>query len=401
MHRVSIRAIGSLFASTLLAAGLVGVVAGPASAASPPFALPAATLNVHCWPSGFSTINAAVGAARAGDTIRVCAGTYHEDVVVPPSKSLTIDGVGNPLIDATGLNNGVQILASNSVIEGFTIESAIGEGILVQGTPGAPVTGVTVEGNTVEHNDLGNPTGGPISSSSYPECNAQGLVPGDCGEGIHLMVAHDSSVVANQVANNSGGILLSDEFGPTSGNLIAFNSVYGNTLDCGITVVGHNSGAFQNGQAQPSVGGVFNNSIVSNVISGNGLAGQGAGVILATGPPGGAVYNNMVRANRISDNGLGGVTVHSHAPGQDLNGNVIQDNLIGTNNLDGDFDFSPFVDPFTTGVTVASVAPLTITIQNNVISNNTYGIWMLRTVSAMGLGSNLFQQVTNPVVIAS
>src|ERR1019366_2573007 len=175
-------------------------------------------------------------------------------------------------------------------------------------------------------NDLGNPTGGPIGSSSYPECNAQGLVPGDCGEGIHLMVAHDSSVVANQVANNSGGILLSDEFGPTSGNLIAFNNVYGNKLDCGITVVGHNSGAFQNGQAQPSVGGVFNNSIVSNVISGNGLAGQGAGVILATGPPGGAVYNNMVRANRISDNGLGGVTVHSHAPGQDLNGNVIQDN---------------------------------------------------------------------------
>ena len=70
---------------------------------------------------------------------------------------------------------------------------------------------------------------------------------------------------------------------------------------------------------------------------------------MATGAPGGAVYDNVVEYNYVAGNGLSGVTVHSHSPGEDLNGNVIKGNVIGTNNLDGDFDFSPLVDASTTG----------------------------------------------------
>jgi parallel beta-helix repeat protein len=342
------------------------------------------------------TIGAAVAAARAGDVIQVCAGTYDEDVVLPPSKPLTLDGIGGPVINASGLDNGITVQASNSVVTGFTVEQAIGEGILIQGVPGAPITGVTISGNSVQSNDRGNPTGAPQSGSAYPECNGSAQAPGDCGEGIHLMVADNSSVVGNQVTGNSGGILLTDEFGPTFGNTIVSNNVYGNLLDCGITLAGHNPNAYAGGRPQPTVAGVYGNRVLSNSVSDNGVVGQGAGVLMATPFPGGAVYNNLVQANTIWGNGLAGVTVHSHAPGQDLNGNFIQGNRIATNNLDGDFDFSPSVDPSTTGVTVASVAPLTIGIQGNIISSNVYGIWTMPAVTINGAGSNQFIQVTTP-----
>lgn len=384
--------------AALLVSGVGGAVAAPAGA-NPLLPSPT-TLNVRCWPSsGFSTIGAAVASARAGDVIRVCGGTYHEDVVLPPSKPLTLEGVGNPVINASGLDNGITVLASNSMVEGFTVEQAIGEGILVQGAPGRPVSGVTISGNSVQSNDRGNPTGAPQTGSSYPECDGSAQAPGDCGEGIHLMVADDSSVVGNQVTANSGGILLTDEFGPTSDNTIASNHVFGNTLDCGITLAGHNPAAFVTGHTQPTVAGVFSNRVLSNSVSDNGLAGQGAGVLMATPFPGGAVYNNLVQANTIWGNGLAGVTVHSHAPGQDVNGNFIEGNRITTNNLDGDPDFFPSVDASTTGVIVASVAPLTIGIQNNIISSNVYGIWTMPAVKISGVGSNQFIQVTTPLFV--
>ena len=397
MSRDRIRTIVVACASALLVSGIGGVVAAPAGAN--PLLPPPTTLNVRCWPSGFSTIGAAVASARAGDVVRVCGGTYHEDVVLPPSKPLTLEGVGDPVIDASGLDNGVTVLASNSVVEGFTVEQAIGEGILVQGAPGRPVRSVTISGNSVHSNDRGNPTGAPQTGSSYPECDGSAQAPGDCGEGIHLMVAQDSSVVGNQVAGNSGGVLLTDEFGPTSGNTIASNHVFGNTLDCGITLAGHNPMAFVGGHPQPAVAGVFSNRVLSNSVSDNGVAGQGAGVLMATPFPGGAVYNNLVQSNTIWGNGLAGVTVHSHAPGQDVNGNFIEGNRIGTNNLDGDPDFFPSVDPSTTGVIVASVAPLAIGIQDNIISSNVYGIWTMPAVTINGAGSNQFIQVTTPLFV--
>jgi hypothetical protein len=173
------------------------------------------------WHIGHPTIGAGLGAASPGATILVCPGTYHEDVAVPPARPVSIEGIGNPVIDATGLDNGVQVHASNSPVEGLTVENAIGEGILVQGVPGAPIAHVTISRKTVVHDDKGNSTGAPLTISSYAESLGSAEAPGDRGEGIHLMVADDSSVVGNRVATHSGGILATDEFGTTDGNLIA------------------------------------------------------------------------------------------------------------------------------------------------------------------------------------
>jgi parallel beta-helix repeat protein len=365
-----------------------------------------------CANAAYTTIGAAVAAANPGDTIVVCPGVYAEDVVVPAGKPLALEGIGNPIINAIKQVNGVQVLASGTTVEGFTVAYATGEGILVGALPGTggTVSRVTISDNTVIDNDQGNPTGALVSDSSYAECNAAQGIPGDCGEGIHLLSADKSLVTGNYVSANSGGILLTDENGPTDKDLIASNTVLANAYDCGITVAGHHLGTTTNGTTWtpvlPSAGGIYDNTIRDNRSENNGVIGQGAGILLATPVPGGAVYNNLLEGNIAIGNGLAGITVHSHGPGEDVNGNVLSGNIIGVNNLDGDFDFGgntpPAVDPSTTGITVATaISPVSITIVGNRIANDFYGIWMTPAVTATTTPPpNTFVGVTTPIFTA-
>ena len=285
----------------------------------------------------------------------------------------------------------MSVNASNTTVTGFTIENAIGEGILVTG-----VSGVTIDNNVVVNNnrDATNP------ATAYPECQAQGDVPGDCGEGIHLMGVATSNVTNNHVTRNAGGILLTDEVGPTHDNLVSGNLVDHNALDCGVTLPSHNPNALSaGGVRQPTMGGVFNNTITHNTITDNGAQGEGAGVLLAAPGPGMAVYDNTISQNWILNNGLSGVTVHAHTPNQDLNGNQITNNVLGTNNLNGDPD-AGVTD--TTGILVYSaVVGLDTTISGNTIVSDAIGIWISSNVTPSGdlATGNHFNLVTTPVVV--
>ena len=109
------------------------------------------------------------------------------------------------------------------------------------------------------HNDLG---GGVPPKSTYFVCAAEGAVPGDCGEGVHFAggVAY-STIRDNFIADNSGGVLLTDDVGPTHNNVVEGNVVTDNVADCGITVPGHNPNALNaSGVPQPSVAGVYRNA---------------------------------------------------------------------------------------------------------------------------------------------
>jgi parallel beta-helix repeat protein len=340
-----------------------------------------------CGSATYRSIGAAVAAAHRDDTVVVCRGTYREGVAV--SKPVRILAAGRVTVDASGHDNGFRVTASGVTIRGFTVRSAIGEGILVLNAKY-----VTIDRDVVRDNDQGGQLT-PVPNT-YPQCQAQGGIPGDCGEGIHLWSSSYSTVSHNVSTGNTGGILVTDETGPASHNRITGNVVTDNALDCGVTVVGHNPAAAPNGRPAPKAAGVFGNLVAGNVIVRNGLVGHGGGVILATPFPGGAVYDNVIEGNLISRNGLAGVTVHSHAPGQYLNGNVVRHNTIGTNNLTGDSDF-PVADPHTTGVLVGTAAPLRITVEHNVISDNHFGIWTTGPATVRGEHRNVFRHVAVPV----
>jgi parallel beta-helix repeat protein len=380
------RSIAASLVAPLLAALMI-FLAAPAAGASGSklYVSPTGNDGNPCTEQApCATIGHAVDVAGAGDTVLVAAGTYAEDVAVP--IRLNVVGLGHPVVDAAGLDNGFVITGAGARVSGFTVENAYFEGILVLQT-----SHVTVTRNVVRDNDQGmfdaNPRG---------QCAPQGEIPGDCGEGVHLMSATKSTVRGNLVTGNSGGILLTDEFGPTAMNTVAFNTVVANLYDCGITVAGHNPGAIdQNGARQPSVAGIYSNLIIKNRADGNGVAGEGAGILLAGAGPGTGVYGNLILNNRAAQNGLAGITLHNHAPNTDLNGNVIVGNVLESDNLNGDPDAGVFE---TTGILVFSaVDPMEgIVVRGNTIEHTHFGIWT-QNLPLIPRRSNSFFDVQVPV----
>jgi uncharacterized protein DUF1565 len=365
-----------------------------------------------CRSAAHKTISSALKAAPPGSTVVVCPGTYHEQVVatkpvslrgkhavidekgVTPTYVANVPGVGKLPIFA-----GVVIVSSHVSLHGFVVRNALGEGVLAAGVTGT-IKGVTISHNAVVHNDLG---GGVPPASDYFECQPSGPIPGDCGEGVHFIAVAFSAVFGNFIAHNSGGVLLTDETGPTHDNVIAGNTVTRNVDDCGITVPGHNPNALSaSGKRQPKVAGVYRNLIVHNVVTHNGTKGEGAGVLFANAQAGTASYDNVVLGNYIAGNGLSGVTMHAHtlAPGtfEDLSGNKVIGNRIGTNNLAGDGLDGSVSDMKTTGVLVFSGGTTVhVVIARNHIFDNQIGIWLSAPVHAAGLHTNHFHHVKTPI----
>jgi nitrous oxidase accessory protein NosD len=316
------------------------------------------------------TIERGVMNASFGARVLVFPGTYHEAVDV--SRRVSLQGLA-ATIDATGADHGINVhgaAASGSTVRGFTIMNAIGEGIIL-----TSVDGVTVVGNHVTMNDKGEHT------AVYPPCADSGAVPGDCGEAVHLQGTTGSQILFNRVDHNVGGILVTDESGPTRGNLIKGNRVMDNLEDCGITMPSHVPGL-----------GVTNNVVTDNYVARNG----GAGVLLATPAPGMAVTGNLVSHNVIFDNGEGGIQLHAHAPSQSVDDNTLDGNIIGRNNMAGDTDSG---DLQTTGIIVFSaVVPVHgLVVRHNVITNNAIGIWLSPQVDTTGIAQNVFGNVDTPV----
>jgi nitrous oxidase accessory protein NosD len=306
--------------------------------------------------------------------VRAKGGTYTGGIVI--ATSLNLVGEGNAILDNQNTGAGIQVTASNSSLSGFTVENAKYEGILVGSSPaeeggspapsGSPVSNVTIDHVTLINNDQGFGT-------DAGECNATFFF--DCGEGIHFVTVTNSVISHSYIADNAGGILLTDEFGSTSDNLIEHNTVLDNTQDCGITLASHVAQGvpFPTG---PYGFGVFRNTIQYNVADGNGVEGEGGGILMAGGGPNTKVYENLVSNNEASGNGLAGVVIHLHVPGSDLHGNVITFNHLSNNNLDGDSDFSPPDNKTTDILVAASGPPLTSTvIEHNQLSDAYYGIW--------------------------
>ena len=362
-----------MVAATVLAAS--GATAAAAGAKTLYVAKTGSDTNACTKKAPCETISHTVAQAHKGDSVKVAAGTYAEMVTITNDISLVGSGA---TIDATGQDNGVQFTAgaAGAAVRGFDVENANFEGILAQHT-----SRLDISGNNVHHNDLGM-----FAPSPTGECAPSGAIPGDCGEGIHLMSVTNSHVTGNTVTDNSGGILLTDELGPTARNSVSVNRVLANLYDCGITIAGHNPKATANGKPQPTVAGVYGNKILDNVVDGDGTKGQGAGILMGGGAPGAGVYNNLIEGNTANGNGLAGITVHSHffgpgAPAADLNGNKIIDNKVshdGVNdNSEAEFSPADFAKGATVGILVGSdVVKLTgIVVRGNTISDTHFGIW--------------------------
>jgi parallel beta-helix repeat protein len=328
----------------------------------------------------YSTIGAAVTAATAGSTIKVAAGTYKEDVVIPKSLYLIGAGSKTTIVDATGLSNAFYVdgldnpKLSTVTIQGFTAENANFEGIYA-----TAVSGLNVYNNLVTNNDLSLDT----KNSTCPGLPAWETSEGlDCGEGIHIDGTSYSTVANNVSEGNAGGILVADDTGKSEYNVISGNTFKDNLYDCGMTQPSHPP--YQS--ARKGVPwGIYYNTFYKNTSTGNGTAlpGAGSGILLAGFVPSAIVEGTQIINNTLTNNGLPGVVFHGHSnggtPGVNLENTVVTGNTISGNGADtGDAE-----TPGTTGINVfgaaatstAAAANLTgVQIYGNTITNEAYAI---------------------------
>jgi parallel beta-helix repeat protein len=397
MQTQGTRSRRSLAAAAIAATAVAGVAAGSAAAKGHKtlYVSPRGHNTAACTrKKPCKTIAAAVAKAKSGDAIKVAPGIYREDVLV--NKRLDIGGQSKPIVNAVGKANGFVIThaGAGSKIHNFRVKNANEEGIAAVST-----AHVVIRDNTVTNNDRAVGKATPSG-----QCQPQGQTPGDCGEGIHLMGTSRSQVTGNLVQGNSGGILLTDETGPSAFNTISRNRVKGNLRDCGITLASHNPKAVtltgppapDTGVPAPTVAGVHHNTITGNNVVGNGVTGGfGAGIQMAGGPPGAAVYDNVVRGNTVTDNGHPGITLHSHAPAQDFNGNQVIGNVVNRNALHGD-DTAGIKQ--TVGILLYSgVDRLTgIVVKGNKITGDHFGIWT-KNAPKIAKSANTFRAVAVPL----
>lgn len=360
--------IGLASASALMA--LTVLPAASAMAATTPTTLYVSTTGSDSTGTGtasapYATIQKAVSAAASGDTIFVEPGTYKGTVSITEPLTLAADPAtassGAVVLDAGGETVGIDIAASHVTLTGMTIENANEQGVLAKG----PISNLTITNDTIEKND----------KSMTAALNTGGTT----WEGLQLMGVTNSQVLDNNISNNGdGGIYLTDETGPNSGNLIANNTVENNAVACGITLASHVAGH-----------GVYDNQIINNTIEKSG----GTGILMATAVSGGIVKDNVASGNKSIDNGLGGIILHTHVPGSTVANNVITYNTVSGNAPDFGVTTAP------TGIDVGALgSPITDTvITDNTISGETDGI----NLSSLAKGTQLYDNADSATVPVS
>ncbi len=338
----------------------------------------ATTRYVYPGASGlnnYTTIQAAIDNASAGDTIMIWAGNYTENVLV--NKTLTIIGnsTTNTTIDGGGSGDVMQITAGLVNISGLTMNnsgSLIGDaGIKIDNSDRCRIescnlsnisNGIYLERswfNTIKNNNCTNNTYSGIyvtdgsSNNSIENNNCSGN-----NDGLQLIDASNNTISGNDVINNSDdGIELS-----SSTNNIINNNTISNNSDDGIDLDSNSD----------------NNKILNNTISSN-LYGT-----FLTDADNNIVFNNTYTNNINSSIGLYSFSTNNNISNNSCsgslicissflaNGNIFKNNTLWLNQIG--FGFSQSHNNSLTNNTISFSTFNGIYLENsdnNSISNNT------------------------------
>lgn len=187
-----------------------------------------------------SSLQAAIDAANDGATIRLCAETYQETIVI--AKDITLIGAGdgadpasNTILDAANSGRVVTIGSGHTVVfEGLRItggstSSVVGGGVLNGVDSSLTMTGCTVTGNTATGHGGGiDNNGGTVTLNGCSIDQNIASVVDARGGGIHshnggALTLNGSSVTGN-TASQGGGIYVASGTATLDGS-----SVTGNT----------------------------------------------------------------------------------------------------------------------------------------------------------------------------
>lgn len=169
------------------------------------------------------SIQSAIDEASPGQIIEVQNGTYFENVNV--TKTVTLKGMGNPIVDAGGRGSAITLSANDSILQGFT---ATGSGI------DALDAGITVlsSGNIIKGNAVSeNGNCGIVVYHSDDNTLFQNEVTENKNGGILLDHSDSNQVWGNYASGNGFGIAIDT----CRANTINSNNLTGNKIGINIT----------------------------------------------------------------------------------------------------------------------------------------------------------------------
>jgi nitrous oxidase accessory protein NosD len=271
--------------------------------------------KVQCPTATFASIQDAINAAKPGNLIRVCAGSYHEQLSI--DKSLSIEGDNgailspdNMTVNATG-SSGAPIAAAILVKEAADVEI---EGLIVD-TASSGITGCSPDligilyqnsSGTIAHNAVRNTK---LSDSLNGCQSGDAIVVQSLGGEISKVNINDNSIhdyQKNGITGNESGTDVT----------ITANAVSG---------LGATTGAAQNGIqiGFGATGAVLQNSVTDNVwspcVSLQNCAFNATGILIFQSD-GVRVERNSVATNQIG--------IYTNGNQADIESNNISNSLV-------------------------------------------------------------------------
>ena len=257
----------------------------------------------------FSEIQEAINNASADDMIIVHSGVYYEHVYV--NKSVTLKGIGYPVVDVNGSGSAITLNADGITLVGFTAtnsSSLFDAGIKVISS-----------NNTITGNNVCNNSGAGIclydsSSNNTITCNN---VSNNDDDGIYLKSSNNNnSITGNNVSNNNyGSINLYD----SSNNSITGNNFCNNKYGISISHSSNNS-ITGNNVSNNNWNGIHLSSSNNNTLTGNNVSNNNwNGIHLSSSS------NNTITANNVCNNNLYGIRLYDSSN----NNNIYLNNFMG------------------------------------------------------------------------
>jgi parallel beta-helix repeat protein len=301
--------VGMVVASGIaLALALLGLLGS--SVANPPTIYAA---EFHVCPSGcaYSSVQAAIDAASAGDVIKVVAGAY-TDVHVRPRNDITITGVVTQIvylsktITIRGGYTTTNWLAADPIANPTTLD-AQGQGRVLY------ITGdisPTIEGFRIR--------GGKVMSF------------GSVGGGVYLYTSAailKNNIIFSNTAASGGGLYLYSSHATLSGNTVMFNSVYydggGLYLDSSAATLSNNEivSNIADGDGGGRFFGYSPAALSGNTVTSNTAYYDGGGLYLYFSP---ATLRSNIIVSNTTESGGGLFLFHSAAT---LSGNIVAANI--------------------------------------------------------------------------
>jgi parallel beta-helix repeat protein len=319
-------------AAAILAAGVGAAFLG---VGSPAFADDTHTVNPG------ESIQAAIDAAQPGDTVKIRAGTYHENVFVG-KNNIALEGAGasrtfllppdeatpNPCVnpDDGSIFGAVCVGFGEAAVTGFELSGltidGFANGVFLVNTAGADVENNVFANNEEYGAFFNDSTGGKFEGNVAYGSHEAGLYFGDSENA-------DVRIEDNEVYDNAFGIFIRD----AANGKVEDNYAHDNGF--GILLL-NTPGPFEPTGWKVRDNRVVHNSALFSLDEGGpeGLDFSGGGIVLA------GASDNDIRENDVNNNtpsgpstlGSGGILLFDATP---LGGSPASNNLIRHNDLRG------------------------------------------------------------------